>query len=329
MSDEWYYKRGESAFGPVGGAMLHDLIRRGRLRDDTLVRRDGTEEWITVAQARPSLPPVPEAPPPSLRAADEPPPSTQGLPFDSSLPGASVLYAPPQAAVHASASSRPQPKVPLFMWVGMLLGTAGLLLNLGVWTLASVIHISRLGGPGSAPEWLGAVNRDNFINPWVMFTLALCLSGKFLGLVIWQGCAFASVRRLYGESMVRRGRASGLWYCVPIANLFMPFLCLRDLRYFSRKRRDFPDPHASFGMLLVAFEILTVGSLLVNMLMAMFSARSPAPGDGIPLPAVGGLLNSGCAIALGIVSLAIVIGNFRQQRALFAHWYDDAYWKGR
>lgn len=325
MSDEWYYKRGESAFGPVGGAMLHDLIRRGRLRDDTLVRRDGTEKWITVAQARPSLPPVAEAALSSSRAVAEPPRTTQALPFDSTLPGASVLYAPPQSA---AASHKVIADLPVWLWAAVVVATTALLLTVVAWLSVGLFHISYLSSADTWPAWLQAM--AGALVEGMEVTSMAAQPAKILGLAIWQGCAFASLRRLYGESMVRRGRASGLWWLVPLANLIMPFLCLRDLRYFSRKRRDFPNPHASFGPLLVTFETLMITGMLINTASRVLAMRGARLADEISISSRWmSLLNCANGIALAAVLIAIVIGNFLQQRELRAHWNDDEHWKGR
>ncbi len=215
--DEWYYQRGETTFGPISGVTLHSLIKRGRLQNDTLVRKSGEEGWSTAAQVLPHLPPVLDSPP----ATDSPQPSDQPTTtptFDSSLPGASVIYAPPQS----TQADQPQPQLPVYLWMGAILCAGGLLFEIACWISLVFVHLS--GHTSSWPDWLKQFAQvlTSFFNEK---TTSIATKFTAVALILWQACAFASLRNLYG-GLVRRNLACGLWWFVPIANLFKPLLCL-------------------------------------------------------------------------------------------------------
>lgn len=311
--DEWYYQRGETTFGPISGEVLHSLLKRNRLLPDTPVRRSEEAPWTPAAQVLAALPPVPETSPP------EQAPEAGGPHYDSSLPGAAEVYAPPRAA----SLTMPPPRLPGVLWFGVFLQLAVFAYTACSFVSFTLIHLSLASDPSTWPKWL------NQFAVWLVAILdsrhlEISMLAGFLTMVIWQGCAFASLRELYGD-MVRRSRISGLWWIVPFANLAMPLLCLRDMRYLSRQKRDFLNSHASFGPLLITFEVL----LLLRMPMAVLtSVIVRYDKDGIPS---GGqvfmlLFNGLCLFAFATVLMLIVVTNFRQQRRLFAHWDDTAFW---
>ncbi|MDI1312662.1 GYF domain-containing protein [Prosthecobacter sp.] len=304
--DEWYYQRGETTFGPITGVMMHNLVQRGRLLGSSRVRRSDAAEWSTVAQIRPDLPPVPEAAPPS----PEQPSSAQ--PFDSSLPGASVAYAPPQSGLLAL----PQTRLPAVLWFGFILCTGALLFEIACWISMIFIHYSGLSGGAAWPQGLQlfAVRLKDFVSHDQALTSSIVGT---ITVVIWQGCAFASLRHLYG-GLVRRSLASGLWWLVPIASFFKPLLCLRDMRYLSRTRRDVPHPQASFGLLLITLEAFILLCFSINV-FAMFDSSSHRA-------AINQVQNF-AIIGIDVTLLVLVITNFLQQRRLYTHWDDDAHWQ--
>lgn len=329
MTDEWFYKRGDSTFGPVGGAMLHDLIRRGRLGDDTAVRRDGTEEWVTVGEARPSLPPPPETTP--QRTPSETQPRAEAPSFDSTSPAASVIYAPPQSFLLSTPGAL---HPPFHLRLGITLVIVFTVPNIVMWTLTSTAYLWTLLSGEPLPGWLMRVAALVFPEEGPNYLL-LGLVGQTLAIIIWQGCAFTSLKHLYGDGMVRRSAASGLWWIVPIATMFMPLFCLRDLRYLSRKRRDFPHSHPSFGPLLVWFEILLLIDIPLNVASAILRLRMARSREFEPEQepsSIQSLLEQASdfqSILFSLVVLTIVISNFRQQKELFRYWKDDNHWKGR
>lgn len=314
---EWHYQRGETIFGPISGVTLHSLIQRGRLQGDTRVRRADMAEWSTVAQILPDLPTAPESP---ASISEQP---ASALPFDSSLPGASVIYAPPQSAL----TEQPQPRMPVFLWAGMLLCAGCLLLEIACWISMAFAHLS--GHSSAWPTWLQqfAGVLTSFLNEKAT---AKSMVVTAVSLILWQACAFASLRKLYG-GLMRRNLACGLWWLVPIAHLFKPLMCLRDMRYLSRTRRDVPDPQASFGPLLLTMEALILIPLFSRLLTLLTPetalpsgfSHSAAPSTVMQIVDDAGM------IAFATVMLLIVISNFLQQRRLYAHWTDDAYWQDR
>lgn len=64
----WYYAEAGRQVGPVEDAALDDLVRRGVVRDDTLVWREGMANWMPHGSARPPQPAA-AAPPPAAAPA--------------------------------------------------------------------------------------------------------------------------------------------------------------------------------------------------------------------------------------------------------------------
>jgi hypothetical protein len=62
----WYYVDAGQQAGPVDDAQLEELARSGKIRNDTLVWREGMENWLAYGQARP-----PSARPAAGAATDE------------------------------------------------------------------------------------------------------------------------------------------------------------------------------------------------------------------------------------------------------------------
>lgn len=324
MTDEWFYKRGEAVYGPVTGAMLHDLILRGRLSGDVPVRCDGTEKWMPAAQAKSVLPPVLEAPTPPAEEVpvtfQESSPSISPS-FDASLPGASILYAPPQESLINAPSGR---KVPAYLQVAVMITKLFLISHMAVWTLSIVTYAGDLAEVERQPAWLLGVGKL-MEETKLLFIVALL---QLMSVIIWQGCSFASLRRLYGKGMVRRSLVSGLWWIVPIAAIFMPLFCFRDMRYLSRWRRDNPNPRASFGPLLITFEVLFLMDVPFAVINGMMIYQAAMHGAANPLLSWLHLGSDVQAVALSFVVFLIVHHNFRQQKELYGYWDDDSHWRG-
>ena len=308
-----------------GGAVLHDLIRRSRLGDDAQVRQDGSTDWITAAQALPSLPPLQEATP--TAAGGETASPARGPLFDSTVPGASTVYAPPQATLTDAPLEEFSP--PKFLHVSVAMLTGASVVNVLLTLLTLNIHVSSFGSE-PLPNWM--LTASEIISPEDgLGLLAIAALAQILSLVIWQGCAFRSLRRLYGD-MVRRSAFSGLWWFVPIAGLFMPLFCLRHLRYLSRKRQHFLDPRPSFGPLLVWLEIVILADLPFTTMWAVKNFHASRGGDvgenwaPSTLESALDLLTDCKEVAFSILLLAIVLTNWRQQKELFRHWRNNAFW---
>ncbi|WP_395750790.1 GYF domain-containing protein [Prosthecobacter sp.] len=311
--NEWYYLRGETTFGPISDAMLHGLHKRGRLQDDTRVRKAGEAEWTALGGVIAGMPALPDAP------SEAPAPFTNAQPFDDSQPAASAVYAPPQASLDV----QPDPSLHPALWFGMFLASAALLFEILSWSMV-------LAG---LPDALNAANEQKWLPRSLSFfsgavgyqTALFATLFSAIAVAVWQGCAFASLKRVYGGDMIRRSNASGLWWFVPIASLFMPLFCLRDLRHYSRKRRDVINVHVPFGPLLIIMETL----ILIHVPLNLIGAKEPSPTDSSGHLTPLELVSEWAIIILAVTMLTIVIRNFLQQRNLCAHWRDDAYWQDK
>jgi len=311
--DEWYYRREEASFGPITGAILHNLIRRKRVHEDTPVRRADETEWRTAIQVLTSLPPVPDFDP------SQPEPKVNTWHGEAILPGAAEVLTPP----HADDQAAPEARLPLTLRLSLLLVLAAFVYEMSICISMVLIHLSMLSDASIPPDLL------RMPASWLPLTLGLrqtltALAATMLATAIWQGCAFASLKNLYGD-MVIYSRASGFWWIVPVANFFMPLLCLRDLRTFSRARRECLKQHAPFGALLITMEILLLLRLPVIVLSAMsLRAFKAAHISGYQISTL--LLQDALSIAFSASIALIVFSNFLQQQRLYQHWNDKAYW---
>ncbi|MBX7208207.1 MAG: GYF domain-containing protein [Verrucomicrobiaceae bacterium] len=254
IMDEWHYKRGDASFGPISGEVLIGLRERGRLTGETLVRRDGDDAWMPLRLADPAKP-VPVA-----ANEDGPLPPTPKDP----APEVRSVYAPPGTPLRVGAGP-----VPAGLWCAAAL-VAAVLLTVALQHAADVAlvlwHLNSQGDgagpPAALTVWLASCSE-------ALAPFAIWLSfGRLLALVFWQGQAFAALRRLYGDAMLHHGPASGFWWFAPFANLVMPFFCLRELRFLSRRQREMPQSGVPFGTLLWCVE----GSLLAVVCGRLFAA---------------------------------------------------------
>jgi hypothetical protein len=74
---DWYYAEGQQQRGPVSDADLDNLARAGTIRGDTLVWREGMDNWQAYEQVRlPRMATMPAAGPvaPAAGPVDVPPP---------------------------------------------------------------------------------------------------------------------------------------------------------------------------------------------------------------------------------------------------------------
>lgn len=305
--DDWHYKRGEAEFGPMNATQIRALKERGTLKSDTLVRRAGTSEWLPLAAA--DLGTVEKAPTPR--------PDAEAA-HDS--PAFAEVYAPPRA------SAREPLKVPR-----PLIATAALLslmlLHVGVLRVAEVVLI---GLHQQDLETAMPITRVL----WNLTTLIYEIAGNsldwmfiplFLALMAWQGCAFAALRRLYGDAMLVHGPASGLWWLLPLANLVMPFLCLRELRHLTRRQRHRQQIGIPFGPLLWVFEINLVVSMLLNWVLNRRDRAMDGLSESLILDSTTMTLSLIASLAGAVfcfTMLAIVTGNLRQQVRLHEQWLD-------
>jgi len=64
MTRVWYYRSGDTTYGPVSGAELKRLTRTGEVQPDDLVRKVTASNWIRAIKVKglfPTPPPIPEA----------------------------------------------------------------------------------------------------------------------------------------------------------------------------------------------------------------------------------------------------------------------------
>lgn len=258
-----------------------------------------------------------------------------------SLPAISDIYAPPTAPLD---SRLLQPTIPISLLLSFTLAVALLFLSLLSWLLMGFAHFFPMVATlGTGVEGWIIVGYLNLLGtPLLVGTLF----APGLGMAVWQGCSFASLRRAYGDNMVSRGWSSCIWWLVPIADLFMPLRCLRDLRYLIEKPREKPDPRAPFGKTLVILESLLITDFLIDVVTLLVEEFSESPDEAgisdeeametlvtsataITPERILNLATSSIGAALTIVMLVIVISYFFRQKELYAHWQDDLHWESR
>ena len=62
MSEQWHVRRGEAVHGPFTATQLRELARRGKLRADDLVRKEGREVWGPASALKGLFPEPPTTP---------------------------------------------------------------------------------------------------------------------------------------------------------------------------------------------------------------------------------------------------------------------------
>lgn len=289
--EEWYYKRADSEFGPISEAELHVLLENEKEAAEIQIRRNASEEWVSAA------PPVAQRPP------SVPPPLPQSI--------------PPQSRPLASARIIGGPSG--WLWFSAMLLVIDLVVLGFMRFVFAMYALFLLAGVTGLPDWF--IQCVNAFDSRVSWSVA----AMFLLLILWQGCAFGSVLRLYSANLLQHGRSSGFWWITPVANLFMPFQCLRELRWASQKKRSKPESDISAGV--VAW--LIQGSIIFNVLIAiadkLVEAANSAASDGAEVATstlatalnltsnLGGLVQS-CLLTL------FVLRNLIQQIRLFRGW---------
>ena len=118
---------------------------------------------------------------------------------------------------------------------------------------------------------------------------------------------------------MEHGPASGFWWVIPIANLFMPLLCMRELRHLSRKRRHIPQVGVPFGHVLWSMHAGMVIGIAVKLLLYL-RYKSTAPMWEYGQIDATNLLIELLLYAAGLVFLVlltcVVVGNLSHQRQL-------------
>ena len=179
--------------------------------------------------------------------------------------------------------------------------------------------------PKMPPPWF-AEGAMRTVECFKNFPVLLAVFGKLVALVLWQCCAFFSLRQLYRDTMMQYGPASGIWWIIPGAHLFMPLFCLRELRHLSRRRREVAQKGLVFGPLLWTLEGIIILGLLMVLLHAWLTMWIKPAGAQFHLIAWLNILIAVQSIASCVVLLVLVADNFQQQIRLFKHWNDDEFW---
>ena len=63
----WYYAQSNQRFGPYTDAEFSNMVAQGTVTMDTLVWRDGMQNWVPYSQVQTTIPPSGAAAPPPAR----------------------------------------------------------------------------------------------------------------------------------------------------------------------------------------------------------------------------------------------------------------------
>jgi hypothetical protein len=294
--DEWFYKKGESVYGPVSARLLATLKERGSLNQATLVRQGNQQDWMTLTEV--TLQMVE----PETDTSREAPPT------------------PPSSTAPAT-QRRPPQSIPFHLWTGTLLS---------VLVTSAYLVISILSLAAMKTVFLNeTVESDMMVN-----LLNWCLSWSdslywvFLAaLVIWQGCAFASLNRYYGDNFIPHGNGCGFWWAVPVANLFMPYRCLRILRFLSRKDRHEIVRDMPAGKLLKLVQLVFVLLFLSSKVEWVVSLRHvfvssygmvlTPPQEATPKQYIAAMATESLTALFAGLVIVLVLNNLVHQRRLY------------
>ena len=307
---EWYYKRDDTVFGPIAPEHLRELIQRGRLKDSTLLRAGEDGPWLTLAEAAEALPQLPD---PATAVAEPAPPAPQSQEDY-------IVYSPPQSTPPA-----PEPGPPLLLRIAVFLTVTILAGMIVLWVARLFVLSSHIIHPDTWPDWLYAFGTSTaeFLQD---FPQLLMIFFELMTLAMWQACAFASIRDLYADGIMYRSTASGLWWCVPVANFVMPVICLSELRHLCRKRRTNPQRGLPLGRLLWALEGVILGGVSLSLLQVGVGLavktgalqRTEMPWFNVLVALLG--------ISSCVILIMVVVSNFRQQVRLYHHWHSEEFW---
>jgi hypothetical protein len=294
--DDWYYQRGGSTFGPISARQLLALRDRGSLSEETPLRRGLSGEWSPLKEA--ALSEV---------VAHEPPP----IPATAPMPRQPSTTKPSTGRL---VSDGPSGWLWFFGIMAVILLTAhALVLSMNAFSFALVM--------------LPAVELPDLMYQALNFCsegLILSTAGFFLCLILWQGAAFSSLARVYGENNVPHGSGSGFWWLCPFANLVMPFRCLRVMRHLSRRLREAPgaEPSASLSVLGIhtAFIAATVLRVLCKVSELPKTQVNLASEEANPMLS---MLFDLALAALAFQLAIFVLINLIQQVRLFRSAQDD------
>ncbi len=291
--DEWFYKQADAEFGPISEAELQALLEQEKNAAEIQVRRNPSEAWVSAAAAR-SVNQRPLSVPPPLPSQSRP-----------TLP-VTTLTGPTG-----------------WLWISAMLLALDLLVLGFIQFVFSAYHLFLLVGITGLPAWFTqCVNALDSRAIWPQAAMILLL-------ILWQGCAFGSVLRLYAGSRIEHGRGSGFWWITPVANLFMPFHCLRELRWASRQKRTAPESGIPAGVviwMIQALIILKVFATIADKLIKVASTASAgiAEESTSTLATVVNLAINFFGLSLGALLTVFVLRNLIHQIRLYRGWNTPA-----
>lgn len=290
--EEWYYKQADSELGPISDAELRALLEREKNAAEIQIRRNASEEWVSAVAALPVTPRPPSVPPPL-----PPPVSSQPRPTP---PG--TTFAGPTG----------------WLWFSAMLLALDLIVLSFMQFVFSIYALFLLAGITGLPDWF--IQCVNMLDRRVIWPQA----AMFVLLILWQGCAFGSILRLYADGRVEHGRGSGFWWIAPVANLFMPFQCLRELRWASRQKRTAPESGISAGLVLWMIQAVIILKVISAIADKLVLAAGNAEDSTSTLATVANLGINLFGLSLGVLLTVFVIRNLIHQIRLYRAWNTPA-----
>ena len=286
---QWYYMRAEVSYGPISTEEMFALERRGGITAETQVKRGDGSPWMNFSEAGLTAPPP-------MPVVDPVPPSTRTV--------AAGIKGPPW-----------------YLWASAVITVP----CLGVQIVVVMINalIMALNLVDQSLEQGPLLTVLNLATDAVMWSNL----SFFVVLITWQGCAFGSLKRLYGEGMLSRGSGSGFWWVTPFANFVMPYACLKELRHYSRKQRNLKQVGFSAGALVAAIQTVYLTQMVIHVADRLAGRRDTLTGlvDDDPSRAslVLGILKN-LTVSLFVSLLAVfVMVNLIQQIRLYRDWDRD------
>lgn len=282
--DEWYYKRADSEIGPISEAELRVLLEQDKNAVEIQIRRNAHEAWTSAVEALPVTP----------RPASVPPPC------------------PSQPCSTAPVTTLAGPTV--WLWFSAMMLALDLIVLGFMQFVFSIYALFLLAGITGLPDWF--IQCVNVLNSRVIWPQA----AMFVLLILWQGCAFGSILRLYADGRIKHGRRSGFWWITPVANLFMPFQCLRELRWASRQKRTTSESGIPAGVVLWLIQAVIILKVFAAIADKLVLAAGTAEDSTLSLATVVNLAINFFGLCLGVLLTAFVLRNLIHQIRLYRGW---------
>ena len=283
---QWYYMRGDVSYGPISAEEMFALERRGGITAETQVKEGDGGSWVRFSEAGLAMPP----PIPATESAKSPPKLERG----------------------------PVRGPPWYLWASAVITVPFLGVQVVVVLLnAIVMALNLVDQPLDEGPLLTVLNLAMEAMMWSNL-------GFFVVLISWQGCAFGSLQRLYGEGMLSRGSGSGFWWVTPFANFVMPYRCLKELRHYSRRQRTLRLVDFSAGALVVTIQTVYLSQFVIHFADRIESHRSPFTGltEDEPSQAslvLGILKNLSVSLFVSLLAVFVMV-NLIQQVRLYRDW---------